>query len=228
MTDSVPIDPAVEKLIEYAKEKKVLTWDELNELLPESILNTDKMDQVLSLLEQNRIQLQEEELPQEDDEESDKKKDPSDPKKFISVGDKDSSVDDPIRLYLREIGRENLLTAEQEVELSKKMEDGENIIKGVIKNSGMIIPEFYAIAQRAFAKIDPHESNKTKKELNEEMAEKRRLKHLYGETIKEVLPDMKQYIALKKKLFEREQTVEILSDSELSAFRNNILPVLSV
>ena len=36
----------------------------------------------------------------------------------------DSSVDDPIRLYLREIGRESLLNAEQEVELSKKMEEG--------------------------------------------------------------------------------------------------------
>ena len=34
MTDSNPIDPAVEKLIEYAKEKKSISWDELNELLP--------------------------------------------------------------------------------------------------------------------------------------------------------------------------------------------------
>jgi RNA polymerase primary sigma factor len=68
------------------------------------------------------------------------------------------------------------------------MEDGENIIKDVIRNSGMIIPEFYAIAQKAFSKIDPHESSKPRKELNEEMAEKRRLKQLYGETLKAVLP----------------------------------------
>ena len=56
------------------------------------------------------------------------------------VGDKDAAVDDPIRLYLREIGKENLLTAEQEVELSKKMEEGEYIIKDVIRGSGMVIP----------------------------------------------------------------------------------------
>jgi RNA polymerase primary sigma factor len=43
-------------------------------------------------------------------------------------------------MYLREIGRENLLTAEQEIELSRQMEEGENIIKNVIKKSGMIIP----------------------------------------------------------------------------------------
>lgn len=226
MTDSVSIDPAVEKLIEYAKEKKMLNWDELNELLPDFILNSDKMETVLALLERNDIQIQEEDASQDGAAHPKKKKQDSDPKKFISGGEKDSSVDDPIRLYLREIGRENLLTAEQEVELSKKMEDGENIIKNVVKNSGMIISEFYAIAQRAFSKIDPHESNKTKKELNEEMAEKRRLKHLYGEVIKEVIPDMKQYIALKKKLFEREQTVGILQDPELTAYREKILPVL--
>ena len=226
MTDSNPIDPAVEKLIEYAKEKKSISWDELNELLPDSVLNSDKMDQVLVLLEQNGVQTQEEEEIAGDPGPEEKKKTETDAKKLISSSDKDSSVDDPIRLYLREIGRENLLTAEQEVELSKKMEDGENIIKNVVKNSGMIIPEFYAIAQRAFSKIDPHESNKTKKELNEEMAEKRRLKHLYGDTIKAVFPDMKQYITLKKRLFEREQSIEILHDEELSVYRDRILPVL--
>ena len=79
--------------------------------------------------------------------------------------DKESSIDDPIRLYLREIGKENLLTADQEVELSKQMEDGNNIIKDVIKNSGIMIPEFYAIAQKAYTKMDIHEPGKTRKEI---------------------------------------------------------------
>ena len=70
--------------------------------------------------------------------------------------DKESSVDDPIRYYLREIGRENLLTAEQEVILSKQMEDGKNIIKDVIRNAGIMIPEFFAIAQKAFTRSDVH------------------------------------------------------------------------
>ena len=56
------------------------------------------------------------------------------------------------------------------------MENGENIIKNVIKNSGMMIPEFYAVAQKAFSRIDPHEAGKPRKEINEEMAEKRRLR----------------------------------------------------
>ena len=92
-------------------------------------------------------------------------------RKNLVNNNKDSSIDDPIRLYLREIGKENLLTAEQEVELSKKMESGENIIKDVIKNSGMIILEFYAVAQRVFSKIDPNEAGRPRKEINEEVAE---------------------------------------------------------
>jgi len=225
MTD-LELDPAVIKLLEYAKEKKILSWDEMNDLLPDTIINTDKMDQVLVLLEQNKIQILEEDTGNDEESPSDTKKSDESERKKLVYSDKDSSVDDPIRLYLREIGKENLLTAEQEVELSKKMEDGENIIKGVIKNSGMVIPEFYLIAQKAFSKIDPHESNKPRKELNEEMAEKRRLKQLYGDTLKTVLPDMKQYMASKKRLFERDQVANIFDDAEITQIRQKILPVL--
>ena len=59
MTD-LALDPAVVKLLDYAKDKKVLSWDEVNDLLPETIVNTEKMDQVLVILEQNKIQILEE------------------------------------------------------------------------------------------------------------------------------------------------------------------------
>jgi RNA polymerase primary sigma factor len=55
------IDPAVKKLIEYAKTKKTLSYEELSDYLPEHIANTDKIDQVLALLEKNNVQLIEEE-----------------------------------------------------------------------------------------------------------------------------------------------------------------------
>ena len=140
--------------------------------------------------------------------------------------DKDSSVDDPIRLYLREIGKENLLTAEQEVELSKTMEQGNNIIKDVIINSGIMIPEFFAVAQKAFSRIDIHEPGKTRKEINEEMADKRRLKGAYGEYIKPVLPEMKQYMTLKRQLFETNQSSLIFENEQLIELRKKILPEL--
>ena len=89
-----------------------------------------------------------------------------------------------------------------------------------------MIPEFFAIAQKAFTRIDLHEPGKTRKELNEEMADKRRLKSAYGEHIKPVLAEMKQYIALKKQLFESEQSSSIFENEQLIALRKKIIPEL--
>ncbi|OHE61622.1 MAG: RNA polymerase subunit sigma, partial [Treponema sp. GWA1_62_8] len=223
MTD-LQLDPAVVKLIEYAKGKKILSYDELSDFLPEHIVNTDKMDGVLALLEANNVQLIEEEPSGDDESEPEPRKVKEPEKKRLVYSDKEASVDDPIRLYLREIGKENLLTAEQEVELSKQMEEGENIIKRVIKKSGMIIPEFYSIAQRAFSKKDPRELNLSKKEITEYMAERRRLNTFYKDTLRDVGPDLKLYIDAKRKLITRGG--DIFEDAEVVALREKILPQL--
>ncbi|HLD29881.1 MAG TPA: RNA polymerase sigma factor region1.1 domain-containing protein, partial [bacterium] len=56
----VELDPAIAKLLEYAKEKKSISFDELSDFLPESVLNSEKIDSILALLESNNIQLEEE------------------------------------------------------------------------------------------------------------------------------------------------------------------------
>jgi len=249
-------NPAIEKLLNLAKNKPFITWDEATDVLGQDFVNSSEMESVLKLLNEHNIQLIETDiigtdddspvddvveddeddiiLEQDDDEPSSNneveeienaEKMAASKSKLVN-SDKDSSVDDPIRLYLREIGKENLLTAEQEVELSKTMEEGNNIIKDVIKNSGIMLPEFYAIAQKAFTRIDIHESGKTRKELNEEMADKRRLKSFYGEHIKPVLPELKQYMALKKQLFESEQSSSIFDNPQLIEYKKKILPEL--
>jgi RNA polymerase primary sigma factor len=247
---------AVEKLLKLAKNKPFITWDEATEVLGQDFINSEEMESVLKLLSEHNIQLietdiigAEEDNPVDDvvdDEEDDiiLEQDDDEPtgdseveeienaekmaasKSKLVNSDKDSNVDDPIRLYLREIGKENLLTAEQEVELSKTMEEGNNIIKDVIKNSGIMLPEFFAIAQKAFTRIDIHESGKTRKELNEEMADKRRLKSFYGDHIKPILPELKQYMTLKKQLFESEQSSSIFTNSQLIDLKKKILPEL--
>lgn len=239
------LDPAVEKLLEYAKDKQIISWDEINEILGQDFVNSPNMEGVLQLLTKNNIQVMEEDSLEEDEDdediernedsekgegdediERDEDSEEGEDEDRIVNSDKDSNVDDPIRLYLREIGKEKLLTAEEEVKYSKEMEDGENIIKGVIKDSGMMIPEFFAVAQKAFTRIDPHEPGKARKEINEEMSEKRRLKTCYSEWLKPVLPDMKQYIALKKTLFEAEQSADIFGNPQLTELRGEILPGL--
>ncbi len=223
MTD-LQLDPAVVKLIEYAKEKKTLSYEELSDFLPEHIANTDKIEQVLALLEANNVQLIEEDTLEEDQSESEQGKKDEPEKKRLVYSDKESSVDDPIRLYLREIGKENLLTAEQEVELSKQMEDGENIIKGVIKKSGMIIPEYYSIAQRIFSKKDIRELGLSKKEMTEFLTERRRLNQYYKETLRVIGQDLKGYIELKRRLIAR--GTDIFEDKELCTIRSRILSII--
>lgn len=250
------LEPKVQELLEYAQKKQVVSWDEVTEILSMEFVNSPKMESVLQLLNKNNIQLMEdtsnildeEELEDEADDEvessdaddgtglsvsessrDDEKADGISRFRNYSA-DKDPS-DDPIRLYLREIGKEKLLTADEEKIYSKKMEDGQNIIKNVIKNSGLMIPEFYAIAQKALTKDKDHrEQGKNRKEINEIMAEKRRLKTFYGHILKPIYSEknsvMKQYMALKKRLNESGLTRDILSNEELLELRGKIIPEL--
>jgi len=186
-------DPAMRKLLEYAKGKKSVSYDEVNDFLPDAIVNSDRIEEVITLLEKHSIKLEDEEISLEIEEEK-----PVKDRKKLIYSDKESSVDDPIRLYLREIGKENLLTAEQEVELSKAMETGENIIKGVIKNSGVLVREFLRLGLRASSTRDPREMNLTKKEATEYLAETRKLGAYYREPFKDHLAGVKRYMELKR------------------------------
>ena len=235
---NIQTEPEIGKLLEYAKKKKRITYDEINDILPESITNTDKIEDVLALLEQNNVELIEEDLDineeenedeeQEEDQEADseeaEKEKNKKQKKKVVYGEKESAIDDPIRLYLREIGKENLLTAEEEVRLSKQMEEGENIIKGVIKHSGLLIQELYGLARKAFSKKDPREMNLTKKEISEYLAEKRRLNHFYRENLKDILPEIRKYLDHKQKIVSTGE--EILESKELKKRRKKLLSQL--
>jgi len=308
MTD-IKTDPAIIKLLEYAARKKRISYDEVNDFLPEDITNSDKIEEVITLLEQNNIQLEEDsdkndsssltvdesfsgktvdpsleeveveaeveisidgEIPDDDDddvidedidddlddfagaaiavvpsvveedavpassfeavveeelEDEIVEEDTPVEKKKLVVNEKESSIDDPIRLYLREIGKENLLTAEQEVELSMKMEDGENIIKNILKDSGMIISEFYDLAHRAFSKEDPHNMGLSKKEISEMLSERRRLNQYYREPLKAIMVSLKQYFEIKQKVVSTDG--DILSDETLQKKRNELMKFIS-
>ena len=215
--NDLELDPAIAKLLEYAKAKKSISFDELSDFLPEHILNSEKIDGILALLESNNIQLEEEEVQIE--EEVPVKEEETEKKRLV-YNDKESSVDDPIRLYLREIGKENLLTAEQEVELSKQMEEGENIIKGIIKKSGVLVSEFYAIAIKA-TRREAKDSSLQRKENTEKIAERRRLNQFYRDVIRDCLTDLKDYMEQKRKLIARGGN--LFEDKELETKRIALL-----
>jgi len=214
--NDLELDPAIAKLLEYGRTKKTISFDELSDFLPEHLLNSDKIDGILALLEANNIQLEEEDLQLEEEvavkEETEKKR--------LVYNDKETSVDDPIRIYLREIGKENLLTAEQEVELSKSMEEGENIIKGIIKKSGVLIPEFYQIAVKA-TRREAKDASLQRKENTEKIAERRRLNQFYRDVIRDCLTPLKEYVEHKRRILSRGS--DIFEDTELAAERESLL-----
>jgi len=220
------LDPAITKLLEYAKVKKSLSYDELSDFLPEDIINSpERIEPVLALFEVHNIQLIEEDNLTEDEENDTGKAKGNSKKRTSNTNDKDSSlVDDPIRLYLREIGKEHLLTAEQEIELSKQMEEGEKIVIKVIKKSGMIIPEFFNIAQKTFSKKDFRELNLSKKEMTEHMAEYRRLNQFYRDTLRTIQNDLRNYMDLKKFLIAKDD--DYLENKDCIAIRSKIMKAI--
>ncbi len=225
LDDHEVLDSAVVKLLEYAKEKKSLSYEELSDFLPEHITNSDKIEQVLALLEAANVQLIEEDSLTEEDERDNQKTSESSKKKTTGGNEKESSlVDDPIRLYLREIGRERLLTGEQEIELSKKMEESENSVISVLKKSGMVIAEFYQIAQKANIKKDIKELNLSKKENTELISECRRLNQFYKDALRAIQGDLRNYTELKLKLISKDENY--LEDKECSNLRKKIMRVI--
>lgn len=248
--DKEELDSLLSKLSE--KGKKEFNWDEIADILGQEVVaDQEKSEALMAELERRGILIQEElppDLPDDEDVDSlvvddddvdiaedqeakiaeQAEKEAAIPaKKRLVSSDKDGAgTDDPIRLYLRDIGKENLLTAEEEVILSKQMESGENIIKDVIKSSGKLIPEFFTVAQKAFTRIDLHEPGRPRKEINEEMAEKRRLKSAYADCLKPILSEIKQYMLLKRQLFELDSNVKIVENKDILKLQKKIIPYL--
>lgn len=136
----------------------------------------------------------------------------------------ETSSDDPIRLYLREIGKETLLTAEEEVNLSKQMEEGSNIITSVIHKSGVMISCFETILSKINEKYEETEdfNAKDQKEL---IQEQKRFLSFYKDPLKECQSVLRNYSELKQhKLTNGE---EILHNEELLKKRAQLLKKLS-
>jgi RNA polymerase primary sigma factor len=79
------------------------------------------------------------------------------------------------------------------------MEEGENIIKRVIRNSGVFIPELHRLASNIGSRIDPRELSLTKKEMSEYLAELRRMTQFYKEPLRLYVMPIRQFMDTKKK-----------------------------
>jgi len=142
----------VEKLISIGKEKGYLTYDEVNEHLPSDILSGDQLDDVMTMFGDMDIEIidsakkikyqkqKDAEPAQEEAEGEEEEKEVETP----AVG----KTNDPVRLYLREMGMVNLLTREGEVEIAKRIEAGEHQVRKEAIHTPSAIQESLLLADR--------------------------------------------------------------------------------
>jgi RNA polymerase primary sigma factor len=131
--------PEVKKLIEMGKQNGEVTYDEINDILPDKLLNSEKIDDVFILLNQLGIEVVEESTRKDQSLPGVRKKSTTSSKKNLSAQTETSHVDDPIRLYLKEIGKVSLLSGDQEVDLAKRIEEGEILIEETVYKSSLLI-----------------------------------------------------------------------------------------
>jgi RNA polymerase primary sigma factor len=131
--------PEVKKLVDLGKTNGEITYDELNDILPDKILNSDKIDDIFILLNQLGIDVVEE--PTRRAEAVPLKKEKSHSKKAAAQTSETAISDDPIRLYLKEIGKVSLLSGDEEVKLAKRIEEGEILIENAVLDSTVLLNE---------------------------------------------------------------------------------------
>ncbi|MDF2367759.1 RNA polymerase sigma factor RpoD [Sneathiella sp.] len=144
---------AVKKMLAKAKEKGYVTFDELNAVLPQDQMSSEQIEDTMSLLSEMGINVVEndeeggDEAPATQSKDSDDDDDDDDevPEKSVketpekpasTAGDR---TDDPVRMYLREMGTVELLSREGEIAIAKRIEAGRGKLIGAICESPLTI-----------------------------------------------------------------------------------------
>ena len=143
-------DDVIERLLELGGDKKYLTFDDLNRELPDNVVSPDDIEDVLQKLEGSNIPIADSDerlleqaaavaTDQEDEVEADVELD-------LSAGSMDKT-NDPVRLYLREMGVVPLLTREGEVAIAKRIERGQVKTRKSISRSPIAVRELIRIGE---------------------------------------------------------------------------------
>ena len=135
----------VKQLINIGKEKGFLTYDEVNDILSPDIVSPDQIDELMMMFGEMDIEIvdssQNVKLVKH---KVDKLEEPEEEESLIEK-DLFGKVNDPVRMYLKEMGSVSLLSREEEVEIAKRIEEGEKEILQVVLSSPLIIQEILAL-----------------------------------------------------------------------------------
>jgi len=143
---AIELQSRIRELIKLAKEQGYLTFDDLNEALPEGITDADELDLILTRLRRLEIDIIE---ASEVDRYKDGKKDTEEElEEEERIETKVDILDDPVRMYLKQMGQVPLLTREQEVEISKRIEEAEDMVLKHINRFGFVAQAHLDLARK--------------------------------------------------------------------------------
>ena len=137
--NGIDLAEKIKELLRLAKEQGYLTYGDVNDALPDSVVKPEDLDEIY-------IKLRNLEVDIVDQAEVDRVKQPE-PEEEEDKSRLDI-LDDPVRMYLKQMGQVPLLTREQEVEISKRIEDAESEVKRIIYGFGFSGKEHIALAEK--------------------------------------------------------------------------------
>jgi RNA polymerase primary sigma factor len=161
MAKSSGIDEVeVVQLINLGKERGYLTFDEVNDILPTG-LYPNQLDDIMSIfseleidiIDQSKVakfQKGKKQKPEDDESDDSEKELESDDKKdeAVFLPGNIGKTNDPVRMYLREMGSIALLTREGEVEIAKRIENGTIIIRGIVLRTPLALREVTILSEK--------------------------------------------------------------------------------
>jgi len=139
-------DAAVKKMIKQAKKRGYVTYEQLNAVMPSEEVTSEKIEDVLAIMNEMGINVVEtEEAESEDEEKDEPEEEESESGELVEVAPKTPAkseakepserTDDPVRMYLREMGSVELLSREGEIAIAKRIEAGrEAMIAGLCES----------------------------------------------------------------------------------------------
>ena len=135
----------INQLISLGKEKGFLTYEEVNDVLPANLVAPEQIDDLMHIFGENEIDIVD--TPVKDDKpaevaEPEKEEQPAPAETVAETKPDNVTIDDPVRMYLREMGTISLLTREGEVKIAKRIEAGQNEVLCAVANCSVTIQEF--------------------------------------------------------------------------------------
>ncbi|MBF8260755.1 MAG: rpoD [candidate division NC10 bacterium] len=135
-------------MVSPGRKKGFLTYREMNSLLPEEVAPADQIDNILNLFDEMEIEVADEAERPKAVGASEPQEEESSEVELELVPSSVGRTDDPVRMYLREMGKTPLLTREGEIRIAKRIEEGRKEVADAVCRAGVAVREIAEVGER--------------------------------------------------------------------------------